>query len=138
MKTENIKNFWFGLPKIIRYLFVGSYNFAVSFLIFAILILLLTEEYSQLCLILSYVISSFNSYFSQKFLVFETRGNYVQEYLKCSLSWGIGYVINAGLLILFQNILKINVYLSQFISLASVAILTYILFKYFSFRSKEK
>ena len=131
-----MKKYWFSLPKIVRYLFVGSYNFAVSFIIFAVLIFLLTEKYSQLCLILSYIISSFNSYFSQKFLVFQTKGNYVKEYIKCSLTWGTGYVLNAFLLILLQNILLINVFISQFIALASVSVVTYILFKYFSFRQK--
>ena len=138
MKFNDIKNFWFDLPRVLRYLFTGGYNFVVSFIIFAILIFILTENHSQICLILSYLISSFNSYFSQKFLVFQTKGNYVQEYLKCSITWFIAYILNAGLLKFFFDFLGINVYISQFVSLSTVAIVTYILFKHFSFSQKNK
>lgn len=134
---SRIKSFWLNLPRFIRFLVVGSYNFAVSYIIFAILILFFTDKNSQICLFLSYLISSFNSYFSQKFLVFQTRGDYLKEYIKCSITWFVGYVLNAILLNLLQNILNINVYLSQFICLGSVSVITYILFKYFSFRQKS-
>lgn len=134
---SKIKSFWLNLPRFIRFLVVGSYNFAVSYIIFAILILFFTDKNSQICLFLSYLISSFNSYFSQKFLVFQTRGDYLKEYIKCSITWFVGYVLNAILLNLLQNILNINVYLSQFICLGSVSVITYILFKYFSFRQKS-
>lgn len=134
---DKIKSFWLNLPRFIRFLVVGSYNFAVSYIIFAILILFFTDKNSQICLFLSYLISSFNSYFSQKFLVFQTRGDYLKEYIKCSITWFVGYVLNAILLNILQNILNINVYLSQFICLGSVSVITYVLFKYFSFRQKS-
>ena len=135
---KKMKNYWFSLPKIIRFLFIGSYNFAVSFAIFVVLIFLLTEKNSQLCLILSYIISSFNSYFSQKFFVFQTKGNYFKEYIKCSVTWGIGYILNAILLKILQDILLINVIVSQFAALAMVSGFTYILFKYFSFKTNKE
>ena len=134
LKFSDILNFWFKLPNQIRYLFVGGYNFLVSYVIFMILIFIAGENNSQICLFLSFIISSFNSYCSQKFLVFETRGNYIREYLKCLTSWIVTYFLNAIMLHFSTEVLHMNVLLAQFICLGLVSILTYFMLRYFSFR----
>ena len=126
------------MPRPIRFIVTGGYNTAAAYLIFAFALFLSGEERYQAALFVSYILSSFNSYLAQKFLVFRTKGEYIKEYFKSMGVWLAGYLINALLLHLLARLLKINVYLAQLISLLAVAAITYFLFKYYSFRRADK
>jgi putative flippase GtrA len=128
---------WCKIDDKIRFLLVGGVNFAISYVIYAISIYLLGQEYYQLCLILQWVLSSFTSYFNQKFFVFCTKGNYVKEYLKCCSTWVLSYFLNALLLEVFVKYVFKNVFISQFIAAFLVSVATYVLFKYFAFKPKN-
>ena len=91
------------------------------------------EEAEQTALLLSFLVSTFHSYFTQKFFLFLSKGRYVAEYLKCLVSWVVGYFENALLLDLGTRILRFNPYLVQFVSQVLVAIGGYLLLKYFAF-----
>lgn len=127
-------NFWFKLSAKIRFLIIGSFNALFSYLIYSLLCLILGSEYYQLSLALSFALSSVVSFNMQKHFVFQSKGNFLKEYLKCCTSWLISYAINALLLEIFVSVLKINIYLSQFFATGITAVFTYILFKYFAFK----
>lgn len=125
---------WLKLPDFIRFLIIGCINAGISYIIYALAVLLLGEAYYQLCVALQWILSSFISYLNQKFFVFCTRGNYIKEYLKCCTTWGISYLLNVIILEIFVRFIIKNVYIAQFISLFVVSISTYILFKCFAFK----
>lgn len=134
-EQNKIMSFWYKLPAPIRFVFIGGVNAAVSYIIFTISLFFLGKMYYQLCVILQWVLSSFPSYINQKFFVFNTRGNYVEEYLKCCSTWLVGYFLNALFLQMFVGFSLIkNVYLAQFVSIGLVSAVTYILFKFFAFK----
>lgn len=137
-KTNNFFRLWFSLPRPIRFMVTGGYNTAAAYAIFALTLFLMGEERYQTALFVSYILSSFNSYLAQKFLVFRTEGGYVKEYFKAMSVWLAGYFINALLLYLLRGCLSLNVYLAQLISLALVTVMTYFLFKHYSFRRSGK
>ena len=126
--------FWYNLDDKIRFLFVGGFNAGVSYLIYSIFCLILGEPAYQIALALAWALSSIVSFFTQKILVFETKGNWFKEYLKCCTTWFFSYLINAGLLEGTVKILKLNVYLAQIIATVTAAIFTYIFFKKFAFK----
>lgn len=127
---------WYKLSDKIRFLFVGGVNAAISYIIFAISVFILGDEHYQASVILQWSLSSVFSYLNQKFLVFGTKGNYIKEYLKCCSTWAISYILNVIILELLVRFAIKNVYLSQFISIFLVSVVTYVLFKYFAFRRK--
>ncbi len=129
-----IYNNWCKIPDKIRFLFVGGVNAAISYIIFAIALYILGDKHYQACVIFQWTISSVFSYFNQKFFVFCTRGNYVKEYLKCCSTWAVSYCLNVVILELLVRFAIKNVYLSQFISIFLVSVVTYVLFKYFAFK----
>ena len=131
-----MKKFWFNLSDKIRFLFVGGFNAGVSYLIYAIFCVILGNNAYQIALALAWAISSVVSYTTQKFLVFEGKGNWLKEYLKCCTTWFFSYLINAGLLEFIVKILRLNVFIAQIIATLTAAIFTYILFKKFAFRKK--
>lgn len=134
---NKIKTFWFNLSDKIRFVFVGGFNFFVSYLIYSALIyFVLGEAYYQISLILAWALSSIVSFTTQRLLVFPVEGDLLKQYIKCCTTWFFSYVINAVLLEVLVKWLKFNPYLGQIIATVCCAIFTYIMFKVFAFRKK--
>lgn len=134
---NHMREYWFKLSDKIRFLFVGGFNAGVSYLIYSAFCILLGDSAYQIALALAWAISSIVSYTTQKFLVFEGKGNWVKEYLKCCTTWFFSYLINAGLLEFIVKILHLNVFVAQIIATVVSAIFTYVFFKKFAFRKKD-
>lgn len=132
----DIREKWFGLDDKIRFLIIGCINAAISYLIFALCLFIFGDSLRQLCVALQWIISSVFSYLNQKFFVFNTRGNYIKEYLKCCSTWFVSYLLNVLILELLVKFCIKNVLISQFVSLFVVSVVTYVLFKYFAFSKK--
>lgn len=128
-------NRWCQIPDKIRFLLVGGYNAAFSYIIFAIAIHFIGQEYYQLCVALQWIISSVFSFTTQKVFVFCTKGNWIKEYLKCCTTWVISYCCNALILEAIVKFVTKNVYVGQIVSIFLASVITYILFKYFAFKS---
>lgn len=129
---------WYKLPNIIRYILIGTLNAIIAYAIYVLAIFILGEGYYQLCVALQWVLSSVISYLNQKFFVFCTKGNYIKEYLKCCSTWGIGYLLNVIIIEIFVRFITKNVYIAQFIAIGLVSISTYILFKFFAFKTSKE
>lgn len=125
---------WYNISDKIRFLFVGGFNAAFSYIIFAAAIFLIGKEHYQLCVALQWIISSVFSFVNQKIFVFCTKGNWISEYLKCCTTWVISYVCNALILELIVRYVTKNVYVGQLVSIFLASVVTYILFKYFAFK----
>lgn len=133
-----MKKFWFSLSDKIRFLVIGGFNAGVSYLLYSLFCLVWGEGIYQIALALAWAISSVVSFTTQKFLVFESRGNWLREYAKCCTTWFFSYLINAGLLEFTVKILGLNVFIAQIIATLAAAVFTYCLFKKFAFRHKVR
>lgn len=129
---------WCLIPDKIRFLLVGGYNAAFSYIIFALAIHFIGEAHYQLCVALQWIISSVFSFTNQKLFVFCTKGNWIQEYFKCCTTWVISYICNAIVLEILVRFVTKNVYVGQIFSLLCAAVVTYILFKHFAFKTCKK
>ena len=132
--NKKIADFWFRIPDKIRFLLVGGFNTSVSYVIFALICLIVGEQYYQASLACSWIISSVISFTTQRYLVFNVEGNLFKQYCKCCTTWVFSYIINATLLEIFVQKLDLNVYLAQIVATLACAVFTYILFKTFAFR----
>lgn len=130
----NILKKWYDLPDKIRFLLVGGFNAAFSYIIFAIAIHFIGQEHYQICVALQWIISSVFSFVNQKIFVFCTKGHWISEYIKCCSTWAVSYACNALILELIVRFISKNVYIGQFFSILLASIVTYILFKYFAFK----
>ena len=128
-----IKNFWFNLSDKIRFILIGGLNALISYIIFSILCLLFGVEVYQISLALSWFFSSIISFLTQKYFVFNVKGNFIKQYCKCLTTWFFSYFINAIVLELLVKKLGFNVYLGQILATLVCAIFTYVLFKKFAF-----
>lgn len=128
---------WFKIPDKIRFLFIGGLNAVISYFVFVLAVFVIGDKYYQICAALQWGISSIFSFVNQKVFVFGTKGNWIREYLKCCATWLISYIMNALILEVPVKYCRMNVYLAQILSIFSVSVLTYVLFKYFAFRVKK-
>lgn len=129
---------WCTIPDKVRFLFIGCVNAVISYIIFAAALYMLGDKHYQACVILQWSISSIFSYLNQKFFVFCTKGNYIKEYVKCCSTWAVSYVINVVILEILVRYVIRNIYIAQFISILLVCVVTYVLFKYFAFKSSDR
>ena len=130
-------NWWFKLPDKIRFLLVGGFNALVQYVLYVLLLWWWGDECYQTALIVSWIISTFSSFTTQKIFVFCTRGKWqewVQEYIKCLGIWVVAYLINAFVLWLLVDFGRINPYGAQILAVACTTISSYILMKYFAFK----
>ena len=137
INTDKFINFWFSLDDKIRYLIVGSFNAGICYLIYSLICLFAGDGIYQIALAVAWFLSSIISFMMQRTFVFEGKGVWYKEYLKCCITWFFSYLINAGLLEFTVKNLHFNVYIAQLISNFTAAIFTYILFKTFAFRKKN-
>ncbi len=125
---------WCKLPDKLRFLLVGGFNALISYVIFAIAVFLIGQEHYQVCVALQWIISSVFSFVNQKVFVFCTKGNWVNEYLKCCTTWAVSYACNALILEFIVRFISKNVYVGQLFSILIASVVTYVLFKYFAFK----
>ena len=134
---KEISKYWFTLDDKIRFLFVGGVNFVFSYLLFVLFIFLLGQELYHVCVVLQWSISSVFSFCNQKYFVFCTKGNFWQEYIKCSSTWLVGCLLNEILLKILLHYFT-NIYILQICSIGFVSVFTYVAFKYFAFKRNPK
>ncbi len=132
-----VKSNWFSLDERIRFLIVGLANTGIRYILFAALTFSLTTFHYQFSLFLSWMLSSFTAFLAYKFLVFETDGNHLKEYLKSVLTWTISYILNAVILEVLVTYLKLNVFLAQALALSIITINNYLMFKHFAFKQEK-
>lgn len=126
---------WMTWPQKLRFLLVGGYNTVFSYILFAGLLWGLNGQYEQIALALSFALSSVNSFWTQKIYVFASRAPAWPEFIKCLETWGISYILNAGLLWIMTDGLNVNPYVAQGIALTILTIFSWIMLKYFAFKN---
>ena len=129
-----ILHYYYKYQDKVNYLVVGGWNTLFSYLVFAGLYYVFNKIMSYaIILVINYVIGITNAYLCYKFFVFKTKGNYLREYFRFYLVYGVAFLINLLLFPLFVNIFKIQPLISQAIINLFTIIISYLAHKNFSF-----
>ena len=137
--TETKRPFWAGLLtpgriEVLAYLAVGGWNTLFGMGLYALLYWLLGNHVHYLVLAgVVNLLAIANAFFCYKLFVFKTKGNWLQEYLKCHLVYGGGMLVSMALLWLLKELLKMNPVIANTIATLIVVICSYFGHKYFSF-----
>lgn len=147
-----LEDIWFKQNEKLRFLLVGGFNTAVSFIIYYTL-LYFTSGREQLSLLLMNLININISITTMRYYVFRSHGKFWKEYTKAFSSYIVLYFINMGLLAFFVHIIHISENLSadsilleipnlnkavaQICCVVIITCLTFFVHKYFSFRKQK-
>lgn len=147
-----LENIWFKINQKIRFLLVGGFNTTTSFILYY-LFLYITQGREQISLLLMNIININISIVTMRYYVFQSHGDFKQEYLKAFSSYIVLYFINTGLLAFFVSVIRVQENLSpqnilqevpnldkavaQLCCIVIITVLTFFVHKYFSFRQKK-
>lgn len=132
---DNKKSFL--IKQFILFNIIGIINTLITFGIYSLCIKLGVNY--RLALILEYVFGIIFSFIMNKNITFKhITGNTVKMFIKMVLTYIVTFGVNMGILSLFVEILQLNEYLSQFIALGIVSVLSFILQKIIVFREKHR
>lgn len=143
------EDIWFSLPEKLRFLLVGGFNTVFAYGILSLLVYCFENINTSLewniapaiianiALVIQYIITINVSFITMKYYVFRSRGNWLSEWFKAWSVYIFIYLINAPTLTLLMVVFSLSAYPAQAIYLTFSTIITFILHKYYSFRSKE-
>jgi putative flippase GtrA len=127
----------------LRFLVVGVWN-----TIFGLGLLWLLERFipydpgsmlhKQGILLVNWVICVTHNFFSFKFLVFRTRGNWLKEYLRMYVTYIGTFVVQSVMVQAISAYFGLSLFLANLPTIVVVTVMSYLGHKYFTFRTKEE
>ncbi len=118
-----------------RYLLVGVWNTLFGAGIYALLYRSFGQQVHYLLLLIpANILAITNAFLGYKFIVFQTRGNMLREYLRCYVVYGGMMLINALLLYLLVTFIELSPPIANIVCVLTTIIVTYFSHKHFSFR----
>jgi len=131
--TSNLSA-WLAV-KPTRYLIAGAWNTAFGYAIGVLLYLLLIQDVGIVWVgILANVISITMSFVVYKLFVFQTKGNWLREYLRSYVVYGGSGALSIVLLWLLVGQLGFNIWIGQAAAILLVVLASYIGHARFTFK----
>jgi len=123
----------------LRFLVVAAWNTLFGYLLFLLLYFLFSSMiHYMIILVLCSVINITQNYLSYKFLVFKTKGNYLKEYFRFYMVYGVSLSLNMILLPVCVELLHIHPIIAQTLLTVLIVMISYVGHKNFSFRAVFK
>lgn len=118
----------------ILYLLVGAWNTLFGFFVMIWLYTWLSEYlHVTVVAIFANVMSITMSFLTYRYFVFKSQNTWWAEYLKCYLVYGGLAVFGIILTWVFIDYLKLNIWVSQSITVPATVVVSYVGHKYFTF-----
>ena len=116
-----------GLINTIFGYFIGILNYILFYKLIGIFFLSLLNN----------IVSITFSFLTYKYFVFKTKNKFfLSEYLKSYIVYGILFIVGTIFLWLTLEVLKLNIFIAQFITITLTVIFSYIGNNYFTFKEK--
>jgi putative flippase GtrA len=126
----------------LRFLVVGVWNTAFSIGVLWLLDHFIHYDMHSLLqkegvLVLSWVISVSQNFFTFKLLVFRTKGNWLREYLRMYVTYAATFAVQSVLVLALSTWLGWSVFWANLPTVLIVMVMSYFGHKYFTFRNKH-
>jgi putative flippase GtrA len=121
----------------IKYLLTGGFNAVCGYFLGVGAYLGLRESFHIIFIsIVANIFAITISFLTYKIFVFRTSGEWLKEYLKIYLVYGLTAIISTLLIWIFVDILSINIWLSQGLVLFSMFLFSFFLNRSFTFKRR--
>lgn len=129
-------NIFFRLSQEIRFILVGGWNTLFSLALFIFLYTYLQDYLHYMIIaVICHILSVIQSFVTLKYFVFRTKGNLLQEYIRINITYAGALLCSLVLLYVFCDIYNLDPRLATFINAIIIASLSYLLHKFFTFRT---
>jgi putative flippase GtrA len=119
-----------------RYLVGGAWNTAFGYGVALLLYRLLGERLSAAGIsLIASVIAISMAFLTYKLFVFRTRGNWLREYLRSYLVYGVSAIIGILSMAVLVDHIRMEFWLAQAIVMAGIVVFSYFANRYYAFRS---
>lgn len=122
----------------LRFLIVGGWN-----TLFSIGVLWLLDHFvpydassiiqKQGVLLVSWVISVTQNFFTFKFLVFRSKGHWLREYAKMYVTYAVTFVVQSALTLVISEVFALRLFWANLPTVVVVTVISYFGHKYFTF-----
>ena len=117
-----------------RYLIGGAWNTAFGYGVALILYQLLSKLLSAAVIsLIASVIAISMAFLTYKLFVFRTRGNWLREYLRSYLVYGVSAIIGILSMAVLVDHLRMEFWLAQAIVMTGIVVFSYFANRYFAF-----
>lgn len=113
----------------LRFMVVGAWNASFSLILFYSLIYILGDRQYQIVLVTTFLISTIQSYITQKYLVWKLRGRRFREFMHFAMTSTVQYVANAIIMYLLVSELRFPPKVMQIPVSFFIAVGSYFYFK---------
>jgi putative flippase GtrA len=120
-----------------RFFIIGLWNTFFSIVLFYLLLRSFPFWNYQFLLLYSFVVSTIQSHFMQRFFVWQSKDRYISELLRFFFNTIVLYIVNALLLPLIIIVSGLGVFYSQVLITFFLAIFSYYLQKLFVFKIRS-
>lgn len=119
----------------LRYLIAGGWNTLFGYLLGVYLYYSLNKDlHIVLIAIIANILSITMSYFTYKVFVFKTKGNWLTEYLRCYMVYGLTSTLSILLLWITVDLFKIDIWIAQGLTIILTVSISYFLHAKFTFK----
>ena len=123
----------------ISFLIAGAVNTIFGYVSALIIYKFLYEEIGLIAVsVLSNIISISFAFLSYKIFVFKTKGNWIKEYLRCYLVYGISAGMSIAMLWILVRLIGLPFWLAQGLSIAIIVLFSFFAHKNFTFSSIDR
>jgi putative flippase GtrA len=131
---SNTKKYF--IQKHFTYIYVGIWNTIFGFLT-GIVVYKFTIQSTNIIFVgvISNIVSISMSFLTYKFIVFKTTSNWVREYLKCYIVYGVMALLSIFLLWVFVSHYGLNIWLAQGLIVVVTSTTSYLSHKKFTFKT---
>ena len=120
-----------------RYLITGGYNTVLGYLLFVLIFYYFSSTVNHYFLLgICHLIGTIHNFFSYSTFVFKPKVTALNNYMKFNLVYLFTFLLNLILFTLLTKVMNWNLYFSQALIICFIAVVGYILNKYFSFSNK--
>ena len=113
------------LNQIVKYILVGIFNTIFGIGLYTVVILLLGEAHYLLLGFICNIIAITQSFFSYKFFIFKTKGNYLAEYLRIYVTNGTSMLTGLVMMYILVSLLKISAIYANIIVTGTTVIINF-------------
>ena len=120
-----------------RYLITGGYNTVFGYLLFILIFYYFSSTVSHYFLLgICHLLGTIHNFFSYSTFVFKPKTNAFKNYFKFNLVYLFIFLLNLVMFTLLTKVMNWNLYFSQALIVALIAVLGYILNKNYAFSNK--